>query len=77
MRLMTWPSLNDLEMLPSVYKAFFDLVVSRFSDMESHICFREEEEPVWMPRLSVHCCYFCDSSGDMLGTCQKRRACLG
>lgn len=35
MRLMMQPSLNDLELLPCVYKAFFDLIKSEFADREA------------------------------------------
>lgn len=34
LRFMMWLSLNDLELLPGVYKAFFDLIMSEFADME-------------------------------------------
>lgn len=35
LRFMMWLSLNDLELLPGVYKAFFDLIISEFADMEA------------------------------------------
>lgn len=72
-----WPSLNYLELLPPVYKPFFDLVVSKFADITSQICFSEVKEHTWMPSITVRCCCFCASSGENLNTSQKRKACLG
>lgn len=37
MRPMMWLSLNDLELLSSVYKLFFDLIVSELADMEPNL----------------------------------------
>lgn len=50
-----WPSLNYLELLPTVYKPFFDLVISKFADITSQICFSEVKEHAWMPSITVHC----------------------
>lgn len=37
MRSVMWLSLNDLEQLPSVCKAFFDLIISEFADTEGNL----------------------------------------
>lgn len=37
MRSVMWLSLNDLKQLPSVCKAFFDLIISEFADTKGNL----------------------------------------
>lgn len=48
-----WPSLNCLELLPGLYKPFFDLVISKFADISSQICSSEVKEHVWMSSVTA------------------------